>query len=254
MTFLFRAGHKVVITALALITLMLTPIATAQDLSVEQVNTIKSRLTKLGLNADTVKPSQMDGLVEVFTDQGLFYTSIDGSYLIQGKVYNISGTEISSLTEETLAKVRVDGMDKFEASMIVFPAEKEQYQVTVFTDLTCGYCRKLHQQIDEFNDLGITVRYLAFPRGGIGSQSYEDIRSVWCSNDQQQAMTDAKGGEQVQQKICAQPVAEQYEFGRKIGVNGTPAIMLEDGNMLPGYKTPQQLQQILRSIPTAKAG
>ncbi|TLU66873.1 bifunctional protein-disulfide isomerase/oxidoreductase DsbC [Thalassotalea litorea] len=254
MTFLSRAGHKFVTTALALMTLMLTTTASAQDLSVEQIKTIKSQLTKLGLNADTVTASPMDGLVEVFTDQGLFYTSIDGSYLIQGKVYDISGSQISSLTEETLAKVRVDGMDEFEQSMIVFPAKKEQYQVTVFTDLTCGYCRKLHQQIDEFNDLGITVRYLAFPRGGIGSQSYEDIRSVWCSNDQQKAMTDAKGGAQVQQKICAQPVAEQYEFGRKIGVNGTPAIMLEDGNMLPGYKTPQQLQQILRSMPTAKAG
>ncbi|WP_394174358.1 bifunctional protein-disulfide isomerase/oxidoreductase DsbC [Thalassotalea litorea] len=254
MNLLTRAGHKIAIIVFALTTAMLANIASAQELSVEQLKTIKARMAKLGLNADTVKVSPMDGLVEVITDQGIFYTSVDGNYLIQGKVYDIGGAQIENLTESSLAKVRIDGMNEFEDSMIVFPAKEEQYQITVFTDLTCGYCRKLHQQMDEFNDLGITVRYLAFPRGGIGSQSFIDIRSVWCSNDQQQAMTNAKGGAQVQQKVCAEPVAEQYEFGRKVGVNGTPAIMLEDGIMVPGYKSPQQMQQLLRSIPTAKAG
>lgn len=254
MTYLTRVWKSAIAVTLMSASLVLSNTTMAQDLTVEQESKIKSKLSKLGLKADSVQASKMDGLVEVFTDQGLFYTSSDGNFLIQGKVYDIGGEQISSLTESSLAKVRVQGMTEFEDSMIVFPADEEKYEITVFTDLTCGYCRKLHQQMAEYNDLGITVRYLAFPRGGIGSQSFVDIRSVWCSDDQQQAMTDAKGGEQVQQKICAQPVAEQYEFGRKIGVNGTPAIMLEDGNMLPGYKTPQQMQQILRSNPTPKAG
>ncbi|TKB47555.1 bifunctional protein-disulfide isomerase/oxidoreductase DsbC [Thalassotalea mangrovi] len=239
---------------LALSALNMSSAIAAEPLSAEQVDTIKSKLTKLGLNAESVQPSEMQGLVEIFTDQGLFYTSVDGSYLIQGTVYDLSGEQISSLTEKSLAKVRVDGMHEFENSMIVFPADKEQYQITVFTDLTCGYCRKLHRQIEEYNDLGITVRYLAFPRGGLGSQSFVDIRSVWCSDDQQKAMTEAKGGAEVPQKMCAQPVAEQYQFGRKIGVNGTPAIMLEDGLMLPGYKSPEQLQQILKSVAATNAG
>ncbi|KGK00410.1 bifunctional protein-disulfide isomerase/oxidoreductase DsbC [Thalassotalea sp. ND16A] len=215
---------------------------------------IKANLEKLGLQAESVQPSKMDNLYEVITNQGLFYTSADGDFLIQGKVYQITDEGISSLTEESLAKVRIEGMQTFSDSMIVFPAKDEKYQMTVFTDLTCGYCRKLHQQIDQYNDLGITVRYLAFPRGGLASQSYTDIRSVWCSDDQQSAMTQAKGGIKVEQKVCALPVAEQYDFGRKVGVSGTPAIILNDGNMVPGYKTPQQMQQILQSSSINKAG
>ena len=215
---------------------------------------IKASLAKLGLEVESVAPSKMENLYEAFTNQGMFYTSADGKFLIQGKVYEISADGISSLTEESLAKVRIDGMEKFEGSMIVFPAKNEKYQMTVFTDLTCGYCRKLHNQMGSYNDLGITVRYLAFPRGGIQSQSYTDIRSVWCSDDQQTAMTNAKGGAQVAQKVCALPVAEQYDFGRKIGVSGTPAIMLDDGMMLPGYKTPEQMQQIFQSYSVKKAG
>lgn len=219
----------------------------------DDVEQIKINLGKLGLEVESVSPSKMENLYEAFTNQGMFYTSADGRFLIQGKVFEISGDGISSLTEESLAKVRIDGMDEFAGSMIVFPAKNEKYQMTVFTDLTCGYCRKLHSQMQEYNKLGITVRYLAFPRGGISSQSYTDIRSVWCSDDQQSAMTNAKGGSQVEQKICSLPVAEQYDFGRKIGVNGTPAIMLDDGNMVPGYKSPEQMQQIFKSYPINKS-
>ena len=222
----------------------------AADKNAEQ---IKANLGKLGLQVESLKPSKMNGVYEAFTSQGLFYTSVDGKFLIQGKLYQIQEDGISSLTEESLAIARVDGMQEFSGSMIEFPAENEKYQVTVFTDLTCGYCRKLHNQMADFNKMGITVRYLAFPRGGINSQSYTDIRSVWCSADQQQAMTDAKGGAQVEQKVCSQPVAEQYEFGKKIGVSGTPAIMLDDGLMIPGYKTPEQLQQVLEAYSAQKA-
>ncbi|OUS23530.1 thiol:disulfide interchange protein [Thalassotalea sp. 42_200_T64] len=241
---------KLIIIVAATMMLIAVPAASDEDNTVK----IKANLAKLGLQVETVQASKMDNLFEAITDQGLFYTSADGSFLIQGKVYQITDDGINNLTEESLAKVRVDGMKTFSDSMIVFPAKDEKYQMTVFTDLTCGYCRKLHNQIDEFNDLGITVRYLAFPRGGLSSQSYTDIRSVWCSDDQQSAMTQAKGGAHVAQKVCALPVAEQYNFGRKIGVSGTPAIILNDGNMVPGYKTPDQMQQILQSYSVNKAG
>ncbi len=213
---------------------------------------IRNAFAKLGLDVETITPSKMANVYEVFTAQGMFYSSADGTYVIQGKIYEIQANGVSSLTEDSLAKVRVQGMNEFNDSMIVFPADDEKYQMTVFTDLTCGYCRKLHDDMEAFNNMGITVRYLAFPRGGVASKGYEDIRSVWCSADQQSAMTAAKGGAQLEQKICSQPVAEQYNFGRKIGVSGTPAIMLDDGMMLPGYKTPAQMQQIFQNIEARK--
>ncbi|QBY03598.1 bifunctional protein-disulfide isomerase/oxidoreductase DsbC [Thalassotalea sp. HSM 43] len=213
---------------------------------------IEANLAKIGLEVESIKASKMDNVYEVFTNQGLFYSSADGSFLIQGKLYQIQEAGIASLTEEALAEQRVAGMERFSESMIVFPATEEKYQMTVFTDLTCGYCRKLHNQMQAYNDMGITVRYLAFPRGGLNSKSYTDIRSVWCSDDQQSAMTRAKGGSQIDQKICKQPVGEQYEFGKKIGVSGTPAIMLDDGLMVPGYKTPEQMKQILEAYSAQK--
>lgn len=243
---MFKNITAVLITTFVIIS---APVQAAK----EDMAKIESNLIKLGLEVETIKPSKMDNLYEAFTNQGMFYTSADGRFLIQGKVYEIDGDGISSLTEESLAQARVEGMHQFEGSMIVFPAKNEKYQMTVFTDLTCGYCRKLHSQMQEYNDLGITVRYLAFPRGGIQSDGYTDIRSVWCSDDQQSAMTNAKGGSQVAQKVCSLPVAEQYDFGRKIGVNGTPAIMLDDGNMVPGYKSPEQMQQIFQSYSAKKS-
>ncbi|TRX54552.1 bifunctional protein-disulfide isomerase/oxidoreductase DsbC [Thalassomonas sp. M1454] len=244
---MFKNIVAIVTASLLLIT---APSQAANDTDAK----IKANFAKLGLQAESINPSKMDNLFEVFTSQGLFYTNADGSFLIQGKLYEITDGGVSSLTEESLAKVRVNGMETFKDNMIVFPAEKEKYQVTVFTDLTCGYCRKLHNQMAEYNDMGITVRYLAFPRGGLASQSYNDMRSVWCSADQQTAMTNAKAGAQVAQKICTAPVAEQYDFGRKIGVTGTPAIMLDDGMMIPGYQTPEQMQKILQSYSTKKTG
>lgn len=241
---------KLIVIAISVAALAIMPSQASSDNNTK----ITANFAKLGLQVESVKKSKMPNVYEVFTSQGLFYTSVDGGFLLQGNLYEIKNGAVNSLTEESLAQVRVDGMETFKDNMITFPAKNEKYQMTVFTDLTCGYCRKLHNQMEEYNDLGITVRYLAFPRGGLASQSYTDMRSVWCSEDQQSAMTQAKGGAMIDQKICSQPVAEQYDFGRKIGVSGTPAIMLDDGNMIPGYKTPAQMLQVFQTNSTKKAG
>jgi thiol:disulfide interchange protein DsbC len=132
--------------------------------------------------------------------------------------------------------------------VIEFKADKEKYVVNVFTDISCGYCRKLHNEIAEYNKKGITVRYLAFPRGGLVSQSYKDMVSVWCSADKQEAMTTAKGGGQVADTSCENKVAQQYKFGQAIGVSGTPNIILPDGTMIPGYQPPKELLDALKNI------
>ena len=129
--------------------------------------------------------------------------------------------------------------------MIVFEPEKIEHTITVFTDIDCGYCRKLHQQMDGYNDLGIRIRYMAFPRAGIDSASFDKAADVWCAKDRHQAMDDAKDGIKVSAKSCDNPVKAQYELGRKIGVKGTPALFLESGQMLPGYVPPKRLKQLL---------
>ncbi|WP_077341460.1 bifunctional protein-disulfide isomerase/oxidoreductase DsbC [Pseudocolwellia agarivorans] len=207
----------------------------------------------LGLEASQINDSPMPSIAEVITKQGIFYISHDGNYILQGKLFGIGG-EVTDLTELSLAKVRLEGLKQFDNAMITFPAKDEKHVVTVFTDITCGYCRKLHEQIGDYNDLGITVRYLAYPRSGIRdqmgnySQGFKDLRSIWCNEKPNEALTKAKSGSQVAQRICEKPIEEEFNFGRQIGVSGTPAIVFENGMMMPGYQPPERLSQILDSL------
>lgn len=197
--------------------------------------------------------TQLPGIALVVTNQGLFYTSYDGEFFIQGKVYKV-GENVTNLADESLAKIRLDGMEKFSKDMIIFPAKDEKHVVTVFTDITCGYCRKLHDQMADYNARGITVRYLPYPRSGMYDQSgalsqgYQDLRSIWCNEDPKSALTKAKSGSGVAHRICDKPIEAEFNFGRQIGVNGTPAIILANGTMLPGYQDPAKLAEILAQL------
>ena len=129
--------------------------------------------------------------------------------------------------------VQLNAMD--ESKMIVYPAENEKTKVTVFTDIDCPYCVKLHREMADYNAEGITIRYMAFPRAGIGSPSYKKTVNVWCSDNPAQAMSDAKEKKTIPDKTCDNPVAQQYQLGQALGVNGTPSMFLENGSSLPGY-------------------
>ncbi|MEH6595883.1 MAG: bifunctional protein-disulfide isomerase/oxidoreductase DsbC [Colwellia polaris] len=218
-----------------------------------EIAAVKAKLSQtLGFNVASIKASPMPGVVEVLTDQGLFYASADGNFLLHGKMYGL-GDNVSNLTEESLAQVRVDGMVKFTDNMIVYPAKNEKHVVTVFTDITCGYCRKMHEQMSAYNDKGITVRYLAYPRAGVKdrngsySQGFKDLRSIWCHEDAETALTKAKSGSSVAARICEAPIEEEFNFGRQVGVTGTPAIMLKNGMMVPGYQDPDKLFTLLET-------
>jgi thiol:disulfide interchange protein DsbC len=221
----------------------------AADKVVEQsYQVVKSKLQRtLGMQIGSIGDAPVEGLLQVLTDKGLFYTSQDGKYLLQARIYNLD-EGMRNETEATLSDVRLDGLQEFQESVIEYKAKNEKYVVNIFTDITCGYCRKLHNEMDNYNQLGITVRYLAFPRGGMNSRSFTDMVSVWCADDKQQAMDKAKAGESIANKNCQTKVAEQYAFGRKIGVNGTPNIIMPDGSVIPGYQPPAQLEQALKAL------
>ncbi|MBY6186493.1 bifunctional protein-disulfide isomerase/oxidoreductase DsbC [Marinobacter hydrocarbonoclasticus] len=209
---------------------------------------------KLGITADAVTPSPVDGLYEAITNQGIFYVTADGSKLIHGQIYDMD-SQMKNLTEARMSKVRLDLLDKVKGTAIEFKAKDEKHVVYAFTDITCGYCRKLHNEIQEYNDLGITVRYLAFPRGGERNRagqvnpSWKDMQNVWCAKDPQTAMTDAKAGKKVADITCpsGEIVRKHYELGNSMGVTGTPALVLEDGTILPGYLPPSRLLQALET-------
>jgi thiol:disulfide interchange protein DsbC len=159
--------------------------------------------------------------------------------------------DLTELAKSGVRKELLAGIDV--SRQIGFEPEQTTYDLTVFTDIDCGYCRKLHSQIAEYNEQGIAIHYMAFPRAGIGSPSYDKFVSVWCADDQQTALTAAKNGEDPEPRQCDNPIAEQYQLGIALGVTGTPAIMTSDGQLIPGYVPPATLRERLDVLATSAA-
>ena len=199
---------------------------------------------------DSVTASDLPGFYEVILGGQPLYVSADGRYLMSGALWDIGAKR--NLTDARLAGLRKGALDGVGANeRIIYPASQPKHVITVFTDIDCGYCRRLHQQMAEYNNAGITVEYLFFPRSGIGSESYDKAVSVWCAADRNVALTKAKNGEAVENKTCTNPIAAQFDLGHKVGVSGTPAVIAEDGTQIGGYLTPEQMIARLDQI---KAG
>ena len=203
--------------------------------------------------APTAKVSSMEdtpikGVSEIVIETGrggeVYYISSDGKYLMNGNM--IDTTSRQDLTENKKSGIRKELIKGFgEQERIDFLPKEMKHHLMVFTDIDCGYCRKLHDQMDEYNKLGIGISYLFYPRSGVDTPSYDKAVTVWCSDDQQEAMTSAKSGINLENKTCDNPIKEQFMAGQAAGVTGTPAMILDNGKLMPGYLPPEALLQRL---------
>lgn len=206
-----------------------------------------------GASIDSISESVVPGFYEVVIGGQIAYVSSDGRYLLQGSIYDIPAK--ADVTESSRAKLRNAALASVDdAQHITFAPGKPKHTITVFTDIDCGYCRRMHQQMEEYNALGIAVEYLFFPRAGVGSESFDKAVNVWCAADQKAAMTAAKAGQAVEAKTCDNPVEEQYALGQKVGITGTPAVIAADGTQLGGYVPPEQLLQRLEQLAAKPKG
>jgi thiol:disulfide interchange protein DsbC len=224
-------------------------LAASVTLAADPDQAIRATLTKLqpDMPIEAIAESPFTGLYQVHLKGGrLLYASADGQFLLQGNLYQMKGDEAVNLTRQAESKGIAKEINAIPAGeMVVFsPKEPAKAHITVFTDTDCGYCQKLHSEVPELNRRGIEVRYLAFPRQGIGSHGYNTLVSVWCAKDRQAAMNLAKSREDVPAATCENPVAKQYELGQMVGVNGTPAIVLGNGELIPGYQPAPQLAEV----------
>jgi thiol:disulfide interchange protein DsbC len=192
------------------------------------------------VEVDSIKQTPIDGLYQIVIGADIIYMTRDGNYVIKGEILDIK--ERRNLTEDVRAASRVKLLNEINKDeYIEFVAEDSKDAIYVFTDIDCGYCRKLHLDVPELNAKGISVRYLAYPRAGVESAVGQEMSYVWCADDRQKALTAAKNRESVEAKECDDPVAKQHELGKKMGVRGTPAIYFQNGRMLPGYMPPDEL-------------
>jgi thiol:disulfide interchange protein DsbC len=208
---------------------------------------LKAKLNQIRpeLKVTSIEMSDLPGFYDVILEGDTrLLVKEDASYFIAGDLYRIEESRFVNVSEEDRNVMRrelIAAVD--ESEMVIFSPREglKKASVTVFTDIDCGYCRKLHKEVPELNRLGIEVRYLAYPRAGVDSDSYDKYVSAWCADNKQIGITKAKLGKEIEKRTCANPVAAQYELGNKIGVRGTPALVYEDGTLQPGYLPADQL-------------
>lgn len=211
-----------------------------------QPEKVEERIRALVPEVETllIAETPIPGLMEVRLNNEILYMSDDGRYLLQGRMVDLeTQTDLTDAAKTGLRREELANLDPDD--FVTFGPEDAEHELLVFTDPDCGYCRRLHEQIAEYNQQGIQVHYLAFPRAGIGSETHEKLVSIWCAEDQQGAMDMAKAGRTPPKETCDNPVEEQYELGQKLGVTGTPSMVTYAGDLFPGYVPPDQLRQRL---------
>jgi len=207
---------------------------------------IKKNLIKAmpSLEIQSVSKSEMPGVYMVESSNSeILFTDESGTFFLTGELYTTVGGQINNLSEVRKKKIRSDKISavKLDEKIVFTPKGETLAKIAVFTDIDCGYCRKLHKEVPRMNELGIEVSYLAYPRAGVGSDSYNKFVSAWCSDDKLGALTLAKNGRSIPSKNCKNPVSDQFQLGQVLGVTGTPAIVLEDGTLVPGYLSADKL-------------
>jgi thiol:disulfide interchange protein DsbC len=199
-----------------------------------------------GARPEELRPSPIAGVYELMRGTDVAYVSTDGKYVIAGDLYEMASND--NLTETRRRAARLKLLQAVpESEMLVFSPRDPKETITVFTDIDCGYCRKLHSEIADYNKLGIRVRYLFYPRSGPDTESWTKAVEVWCSPNRNDALTRAKRGEELKTKPCSKtPVQRHYELGQDFALRGTPAIITSSGELLPGFVPPGPLAQHLK--------
>tara|TARA_Y100001963_G_C6687910_1_gene403150 strand:- start:21 stop:752 length:732 start_codon:yes stop_codon:yes gene_type:complete len=232
-----------------LFSLAVTTVASADD---EAAEVIRSSMEKssLGAKIEYIKESAMPNLYTVGLEGGrVLYASQDGRFFIQGRLYQAKDGGTVNLTDEEERKGIARAISELDESrMIVFTAENESSVVTVFTDTSCPFCHKLHEEIKDINEEGVTIRYLAYPRQGLDSDAYKNMVAVWCSENPREAFTDAIDGDRIESTNCQNPVKDDYLLGQQIGLQGTPSLIFENGAMVSGYRDAETIKKIADSI------
>ena len=198
---------------------------------------------KLRAEPSSLKESVIPNIYEAMYGTEVVYVSADGKYFISGDLIDLDTRK--NLSDIAKQSIRKEILDKQDNKPIVFKAKNEKHKLAVFTDIDCPYCAKLHREVPKLNEKGITVEYLMFPRAGIGTASFKKAVSMWCAEDNNKSMTDAKEGRPIENKTCENPIKAQYQLGQEIGVTGTPALITSTGKLIPGYVPADRLIKML---------
>lgn len=222
---------------------IMTTVASLISGSIWANASLEKQLESVGATNVKIAESALPGFKTAISDQGVVQISQDGRFVIYGKVFELKNGKAIDITNNAL----MQELNALSNEMIIFPAKNQKYVVTVFTDISCQYCTLLNQKMSEYNDLGITIRYLAFPRGGLNTQAAKQMEAIWTSEDKMFALNEAENGNLPKTLKAPNIVKKHYELGIKFGITGTPNIITEEGEVLPGFIEPKELLKMLQS-------
>ena len=192
-----------------------------------------------------ISKTPVPGLFEVDFGDYFVYITSDGQHIVKGDIINMA-TNVN-VTDTKRATSRLKSLSVVgEKDMVVYPAKNKKTSMTVFTDIDCSYCRKLHSEMKGYNEQGIEVRYVFYPRAGLGSNSHQKATSVWCAENQRKALDEVKSGLKIEKRDCDTPIIKHVEVANQLGVNSTPTLIFDDGTMMPGYIPAARLPLILK--------
>ena len=231
---------KVAFVAIGFVLLMVSSTSVRADDTPAEIKSVLEKLTGRTIPGEAVIESATNGIYEIHLDGTAYHTYMRDGVLLIGEAFDVSSG--TNLTQAILNRSVAEVVNQIsEEQMIIFPAVDSKRYVSVFTDIDCGYCRRFHREVPQLTDAGLEVRYIAFPRSGVGTSSYDKYVTVWCSPNQQAAMTSAKDGSALAPLTCENPVAEQYESGANAGIRGTPTLVVDDGTVIGGYVPAEEL-------------
>jgi thiol:disulfide interchange protein DsbC len=241
---------------LALLFAALLPLQASSQIPAKVIDPRVELAAKIpGARPEDLRLTPVPGIYELTHGADISYVSSDAKFIFSGDLYRVAdGGDFPNLSETRRRELRAKLVSEVpESEMVIFGPKDPKYTITVFTDVDCPWCRRLHSEMAEYNKLGIRVRYLAWPRTGPATESWSRAQGVWCAANRSETLTRATRGEAVKPATCAQdPVKKHYELGRELGVRGTPGLVLADGELVPGYVPPAELIKHLQAGAAAK--
>lgn len=244
---IMRLTRRILLAASTMSLLVVSGLSQAQT-----GDQVREKLSSIGISVGDITTSDMNGLLEVRTNQGVLFATPDGEYFIAGTLYQLDESgKVTNVLAARQAPINARAIAELRDEVIEYKADNEKYVVTIFTDITCGYCVKLHSQMADYNKLGITVRYLAYPRQGDNGPVAKQMAEIWCADDPKLALDDAKLKQKslnIDGEKCEPMISKHYTLGQRLGVSGTPAVFLPDGSMVGGYLPPEALLERLENL------
>jgi thiol:disulfide interchange protein DsbC len=219
----------------------------------QQIDQLRAALSKKvpDLADGEIAETQIPGVLELLSGGQLYYLTPDANYMLEGNLIDLD--KRINITAQRKGTIHISSINAMpEEKMVVYSPKNATREITVFTDTSCPYCSKLHAEIDKILDAGIKVRYLLYPRAGLNSAAFNTLQSVWCADDQQQAMTDAKLGKNIKSATCENPINEHIALAQQVGLRGTPLIYLDSGQMVNGYRPAEQLVEMIKGSSAVK--